>query len=189
MTGRHRPRLVLLCGLPGSGKTTLARRLAVGMPAVRLCPDEWIADLGADLFDEPFRAGLERRLTEHAWDLLRLGRSMLLEFGFWSRAERDELRDAARAFGCGVELRYLAVPFEELVRRVEARAGVPSTAPLDRDLRRGEAVRGTPWVRWMHRRRPSLRWMHRRRPSAQPGRADPQKTPGPPEKARPPRRS
>lgn len=44
-------RLILLCGLPGSGKTTPAERLERAVPAVRLCPDEWMSDLGIDLFD------------------------------------------------------------------------------------------------------------------------------------------
>ena len=34
-------RLILTCGLPGAGKTTLARRLAVEHGAVRLTKDEW----------------------------------------------------------------------------------------------------------------------------------------------------
>ena len=38
---RQQARLVLLCGLPASGKTTLARRLAASYGAVRLNPDEW----------------------------------------------------------------------------------------------------------------------------------------------------
>jgi predicted kinase len=40
-----KPTLFLICGLPCSGKTTLARRLEVEHHAIRLTPDEWIAEL------------------------------------------------------------------------------------------------------------------------------------------------
>jgi predicted kinase len=127
------PRLILMCGLPGSGKTSVARRLADQVPAVRLCPDEWMAGLGVDLFDEGFRDRLEIRMWEHARELLRLGQNVILESGMWLRADRDAKRLGGRALGARVELHYLDVPFEELVRRVENREGW-GTVPLSRAL-------------------------------------------------------
>jgi predicted kinase len=133
---RHReeplPRLILMCGLPGSGKTTRAKRLAAELPAVRLCPDEWLADLGVDLFDERTRERFEVEFWRHAQELLALGQSVILESGFWLRSDRDEKRLGARALGVPVELRYLAVPLDELCRRVEHR-DTPGTVPLTRE--------------------------------------------------------
>ncbi|WP_406488099.1 AAA family ATPase [Streptomyces phaeochromogenes] len=132
----HEPSLILLCGLPGSGKTTLAKHLADAIPAVRLSPDEWLADLGIDLFDVQARDRLERRFSQHAQDLLKLGQSVILEFGFWSRSERDDQRLGARALGVPVELHYLTAPIDELCRRLDARneKGERGTAQITREM-------------------------------------------------------
>lgn len=110
-----------MCGLPGAGKTTVARGLAEDLGALRLCPDEWMAELGIDLFDGPARATIEARQWTVATALLRAGGTVVIEWGLWRRWERDALRDEARALGAAVELRYLEVPLEVLWERVRAR--------------------------------------------------------------------
>ena len=116
-----RPRLVLICGLPASGKTTLARELADAYGAVRLNPDEWESALDVDPFDEGFQARLEAAFWELTQRLLVLGTSVVLDWGFWARWERDEKREAARTLGVAVELHFLDAPFDELMSRVVAR--------------------------------------------------------------------
>jgi predicted kinase len=130
------PRLVLLCGLPGSGKTTLARRMEKAWGMLRFCPDEWMTDLGIDLWDIVARAQLEERLALLAKDLLQHGVSVILEYGFWSRAERDAQHEAARSMHAFVELYYLNPSREELFRRLIERnqRGARGTAIISPSL-------------------------------------------------------
>lgn len=128
------PRLVLICGLPASGKTTLARQLADKIPAIRLNKDDWAVRLGHDEWDDEFRVLLEAQLWALTLELLAHGQSVILEWGHWGRDERDEKRHGARALGVAVELHYLAVPLEELIARCERRAatGEWKSAPITR---------------------------------------------------------
>jgi len=113
--------LALICGLPASGKSTLARQLAPRMPAVRLDKDEWVTGLGGDVWDDEFRVRIERQLWVLTRELLARGQSVILEWGHWARTERDEKRLGARALGVGVELHYLEVPRDELIERARRR--------------------------------------------------------------------
>src|SRR3954452_4933850 len=128
-------RLVLICGLPASGKSTLARRLAAQLPAVRLDKDEWVTQLGGDVWDDDFRVRVERLLWDLAQELLGQGQSVILEWGHWARGERDEKRLGARALGVRVELHYLSAPVDELLRRAERRTalGEWTAAPITRE--------------------------------------------------------
>lgn len=118
-------RLILTCGLPGSGKSTLARQLAAQRGALRLTKDEWLWALGSTPWDAPTQTKVEHQLWLLAQEALRLGLGVVLDFGLWARAERDEMRSVARDLGVGVELHHLDVPAEELWRRIDERNSHP----------------------------------------------------------------
>lgn len=113
--------LILICGLPGTGKTTLATRFETERNAIRLCADDWLVALGSDVWDSDTRARIELLQGELALDLLRVGTTVVIEWGLWARAERDQMRVAARRLEAGVELHYLDAPVDELHARITAR--------------------------------------------------------------------
>ena len=117
--------LFLICGLPGAGKTTLAKQLEQTHAALRLCPDEWIAEILVDVNDtaemDRLRAMVEAIQWTMAKRLLVLGTNVILENGFWSRAERATYRAEAAALGAQVELHYLEVSQDELWARLAKR--------------------------------------------------------------------
>jgi predicted kinase len=118
-------RLILTCGLPGAGKTTLARRLAEERRALRLTKDEWLWALGASPWDTPTNQKVEAELWRIAQELLSLGVSVVLDFGLWARAERDQMRTVARRLGVGVELHFLDPTVDELWQRIRIRNQEP----------------------------------------------------------------
>src|SRR5260370_40596523 len=121
MCGGSMAVLHLICGLPCSGKTTLAKELEGRLPGLRLAPDEWMAGIVGDGFDEAKRAAVEAVQWEIAARALSLGVTVILENGFWSRQERDGYRTRAAALGADAKLHFLDVSRDELLRRLALR--------------------------------------------------------------------
>jgi len=121
----RKPTLFLMVGLPGAGKTTLAKKLEIERPALRLTPDEWIPVLyGENLSQEKLdsvRDPVEAMQWQIAAAALRLGVDVMLDFGLWSRRERDDFRARAAALGAKAEICFLDVSCAELSARLAAR--------------------------------------------------------------------
>lgn len=169
--------LYLTVGLPGTGKTTLARRLAQELGILRLTPDEWMAPLFNDNDAGGRRDIHEGRMIWVAREVLRTS-SVILDFGCWSPHERYAIRAIAESIGARFELRCLSI--DEPARRERARVRWETTpetsfpmseADHDRFLAsytppsaaelRGDPVPDPPsgfadWFHWASERWPSL---------------------------------
>jgi predicted kinase len=118
--------LFLMVGLPGAGKTTRAKELAAAHRALRLTPDEWMIALFGRPQPDGKRDVLEGLLISAALQALRLGTSVVLDFGLWGRDERSALRWLARSAGTACQVVYLPVARDVQRARIAHRQ---ATAP------------------------------------------------------------
>lgn len=113
--------LHLTVGLPGVGKTTLARRLAREYKAVRFSPDEWMIPLFGAPEADGKRDVLEGRLLWAAHEVLGIGGSVVLDFGCWAEAERWAVRAVTEHAGGQFHLHFVHLPEAERRARATAR--------------------------------------------------------------------
>lgn len=117
-------KLIALCGKICSGKTTYARELCRQLPAVSLSPDE----LTLGLFDgnlgdkhDEVSARINEYLYRKAVEIVRAGSNVVLDSGFWQRANRDAARKYFADAGVTMEWHYLEISDEVWRRNIAAR--------------------------------------------------------------------
>ena len=125
------PALVVVCGLPGVGKSTVAGVVSDRLEASRLRTDV----VRKELFDDPAYTDAETatvydELLVRARDRLVDGHSVVLDGTFRRRDWRAEARDLAGDFGAGFRLLRVECPEPVVERRIVERDGV-SDADLE----------------------------------------------------------
>ena len=117
--------LHLMVGLPCSGKSTRARQLEAELGALRLTPDEWhITLFGNDTADPDHdrrHDAVEALMWRVASTVLARGVDVILDFGFWARAEREDFAARAAALGAETRIHFMDVSRDELLVRLERR--------------------------------------------------------------------
>ena len=115
------PRLIVLCGLPFSGKSTLGRRLADELGLVHLELDQIMASQGVDLsagaisnavWITGYREG-HRQLDR----LLVARRSVVWDAVSFRWSHREKLRRMAKQHGASIHLIWLDIPLADVAQR------------------------------------------------------------------------
>ncbi len=135
------PAVVLMCGLPASGKSWLARRIAESFHAVLLQSDvrrkilaglpteaRAGADYGAALYSAARKEETYRSLLEKTVEALRNGRTVVVDATFAQRAWRAPVLPVAAELGPACFGLHVDAPEAVILARLEARASEPRTS-------------------------------------------------------------
>lgn len=129
-----RAKLILTCGLSGSGKTWLSKALAPRIPAIHMRSDierKRLAGLGAlessrsapggGIYSTEFGARTYQRLQDCARACLQAGETALIDAAFLRRAERSAFAALAQDCSASFAILHCAAPIETLRERIQQR--------------------------------------------------------------------
>lgn len=117
----------LIYGFLGSGKTTFSKRLAEERSAIRFSMDEWYLQIFSDGSTHQVDWSYWNRLQQTLHDLwpqiATHGVDVVLDFGFWSREQRDTVRSLARSADVETSLFWIQCQDDTALRRCTTRNG------------------------------------------------------------------
>ena len=122
-------RVIMTCGRICCGKSTYARRLKAERNAVILSLDEITLTLfpeGAGKQHDIYALRAEQYLLALSLQIVQSGADVILDWGLWTREQRNRLRAFYRSHEVENEIHYLRISRPEWERRIRKRnAGQP----------------------------------------------------------------
>ena len=138
------PRLVVMHGLSGSGKSTMSEALAASLGAIRLRSDierkrlsgldplaRTNSPAGGGLYSPDRSRATYERLGHLAQSVLAAGFPVIIDAAFLRKGDRQSFRAIAERAGATFTIASCSAPLEVLRRRVAERAGDASEARVD----------------------------------------------------------
>lgn len=118
------PEVIMLCGKIAAGKSYYAKKLSEQRKTVVLSCDELMLSLFEGCLGERHDGtvlDIERYFCSLAPGIISLGGDVILDYGHWSRALRDEVRRLCRESGIDCRMHYITAGDETRLRRLENR--------------------------------------------------------------------
>ena len=114
----------ILCGKICSGKSTYSQKLRKSQKAVILSVDDITLTLlgqnGGDTLDI-YVEKLEQYFFQKSVEIVETGINVILDWGFWTKAERDFAKEFYNSHGIEYEFHYISINDEEWYRRLDKR--------------------------------------------------------------------
>ncbi len=120
-------KVIMTCGRICSGKSTYAEELRKKHKGVLLSVDEiTLALFGQNAGDkhDDYVERAEKYLFGKSLEIIENGIDVILDWGFWQKAERDYARSFYKNHGVECEFHYIDISDEEWKRRIEKRNGM-----------------------------------------------------------------
>lgn len=114
--------IYLICGKPGSGKTTLAKKITEKYDAINFSADEFMLKLFGEI---PERKVFEEKLAlckSLIYDLslkILQKHNVVLDFGFWTKNERNNVKKIFQ--NNNIKLIYINKPDDIIFEQIEQR--------------------------------------------------------------------
>lgn len=121
----RKPQVIMLCGMTGSGKTTLATKLEHELPAICFSIDRWMIELyGHHMNRKDFdlrMAIVKKLIWKTVKRLIALDINVILDYGFWLAKERIEVSSEIRNIGGIPVIYFMNAPLKILKQRLNKR--------------------------------------------------------------------
>lgn len=136
--------VVMMCGVSGAGKTTLAHRLEghgyVRLSADRIVHDRYGRDYQLMSPERQHHIYMEAMdsITDRLPGLIATGQRVVIDASMCKRARRDAVNAICRASGADCLTVYLSAPADTLWQRLQQRNG---SGPDDQTVTRGQLER------------------------------------------------
>ena len=106
-------KVYLICGKICSGKTTYAKKLCKENNAILLSVDEIMLSLFDQCCGEKLHQEYEKRIKEYLFEksleVLEAKNDVVLDWGFWTKEERDATKEFFKSRNIDCELHYVEV--------------------------------------------------------------------------------